>query len=86
MHRYSMPATLSVGEKPAISKQCCVGEFVAFTITVGREPSRRCEAEIGETPHGAVAAGGSGCSDAQLAVIGEQCRVCWRRRCIGASL
>ena len=44
MRRYSGPATLSVGEKPAISKQCCVGEFVAFTITVGREPSRRCEA------------------------------------------
>ena len=28
MRRYSRPATLSVGEKPAISKQCCVGEFV----------------------------------------------------------
>ena len=28
MRRYSRPATLSVGEKPGISKQCCVGEFV----------------------------------------------------------
>ena len=31
-----------------------------------------------------MAAGGSGCSDAQLTMIGGQCRVCWRRRCIGA--
>ena len=29
MRRYSRPATLSVGEKPATSKQCCVREFVS---------------------------------------------------------